>query len=120
MTDSADNSTNKSKNNDAVLCHLIGLAGLVFPFGSVLGPLILWLVKKDESPEVDVHGKEALNFGISYFIYFTVSFLLCFILVGFFLLPIATIAYFVLMIMAAVKVSNGEEFRYPYIFRFVN
>lgn len=119
MSNSTDNPTSNSKNNDAVICHLIGLAGLVFPFGSVLGPLIFWLIKKDESPEVDVHGKEALNFAISYFIYFTASFMLCFLLVGFFLLPIVTIAYFVLLIMAAVKVSNGEEFSYPYIFRFV-
>ena len=110
----------QSKNNDAVICHLIGLSGLVFPFGSVLGPLIFWLIKKDESPEVDHHGKEALNFGISYTIYFTVCFMLIFLLVGFFLLPIVSIAYFVLVIMAAVKVSNGEDFRYPYIFRFVS
>lgn len=115
MSDSSGN----SKNNDAVICHLIGLSGMVFPFGSILGPLIFWLIKKDESPEVDYHGKEALNFGISYTIYFTACFFLIFLLVGFFLLPIVSIAYFVLLIVAAVKVSNGEDYRYPYIFRFV-
>jgi uncharacterized Tic20 family protein len=109
----------ESKNNDAAICHLIGLAGMVFPLGSILGPLIFWLIKKDESPEVDLHGKEALNFGISYTIYFTVCLFLMVVLVGFFLMPIVTIAYFVLLIMAAVKASNGEEYRYPYIFRFV-
>jgi uncharacterized Tic20 family protein len=109
----------ESKNNDAVICHLIGLAGMIFPLGSILGPLIFWLIKKDQSPEVDLHGKEALNFGISYTIYFIVCFFLMAVLLGFFLLPMVTVAYFVLLIVAAVKASNGEAYRYPYIFRFV-
>lgn len=106
-------------NSDPVICHLMGLSGLIFPLGSILGPLIFWLIKKGQSAEVDLHGKEALNFGISYTIYFFICFLLCFIAIGFFLLPIVTILYFVFLITAAVKVSNDEDFRYPYIFRLV-
>ena len=52
-------------NTWAMWCHLSALGGLVFPFGNVLGPLVLWLTKRDEIPEVDVNGKEALNFQIT-------------------------------------------------------
>lgn len=109
----------ETKNNDVVICHLVGLVGLILPSGSIWGPLVFWLIKKADSAEVDRHGKEALNFGISFTIYWFVSALLCAIAIGFVLLPIVTITYFVLLIMAAVKVSNGEEFRYPYIIRLV-
>ena len=56
-----------------VLCHALGFAGFVFPFGNILGPLIVWLMKKAESPSVEAHGKEALNFQIS----MTIWILLC-------------------------------------------
>ena len=73
----------------AMLCHLSTFAGMVgIPFGNILGPLIIWLIKKDEYPFVDDQGKEALNFQISMTVYLIVSVLLCFVLVGFILLPI--------------------------------
>ena len=56
---------NKDDRTWAMLCHLSALAGFIIPFGSVLGPLIIWLIKKDEMPIVDVHGKKALNFQIT-------------------------------------------------------
>ena len=45
--------------------HFSAIGGLIFPFGNILGPLIVWLVKRDEIPEVNVNGKEALNFQIT-------------------------------------------------------
>ncbi len=61
-------STNNN-NNNAFLIHISAFAGYVFPFGSVLLPLILWSVKKDRSPMLDQHGKEAVNFNLSYYLY---------------------------------------------------
>jgi len=56
-------------NNNAFLIHISAFAGYVFPFGSVLLPLILWNVKKDKSPALNEHGKEAVNFNLSYYLY---------------------------------------------------
>ena len=69
-----------------MLCHLSAFAGYVFPFGGIVGPLVVWLIKKDEMPFVDDQGKEALNFQISVLIYAIVSFVLIFVLIGIILL----------------------------------
>src|ERR1700731_111909 len=66
-----------------VLCHASALLGLVFHFlGHILGPLIVWLLKRGDSPEIDAHGKESLNFQISMFIYDLIAIALCFLLIG--------------------------------------
>ena len=106
----------------AMFCHLAGLAGLLpmTPvFGSVIAPLIIWQVKKNEFGFVDEQGKEALNFQISILIYALVSGLLCFVCVGFFLLPAVYIFNLIFMLVAAVKANNGEHYRYPLSIRFV-
>ena len=97
--------------------QLLGFAGFVFPFGNILAPLILWLIKRSDSPLLDRVGKEVLNFQISYTIYAVVTGLLCFVLIGFIIAPILFVAWIVLMVMAAVKTSNGEEYRYPFTIR---
>jgi len=58
--------TTKDDRTWAMLCHLSGLAGYVVPFGNIFGPLIIWLIKRDQSWFVDDQGKEALNFQISW------------------------------------------------------
>lgn len=102
-----------------VLSHALGFAGFVFPFGNILGPLIVWLMKKAESPSVDAHGKEALNFQIS----MTIWVLLCaaswLVLIGIILFPAALITGVVLTIIGTVKASNGELYRYPLTIRFI-
>jgi uncharacterized Tic20 family protein len=101
-------------------CHLIALCGFVIPFGNVLGPLVLWLIKKDSMPLVDRHGKEALNFQITVLIAAIASALLMFILIGFVLLIVVGIGALVLTIMAAVKVANGElDYKYPFALRLI-
>ena len=104
-------------NSLAVVMHLLGFAGFVFPFGNILGPLILWLVKRSDSPCLDRTGKEVLNFQISYAIYGVIAGALCFILIGFLILPILGIMWIVFMIIAAVKTGNGEEYKYPLTIR---
>ncbi len=104
-------------NSLAVVMHLLGFAGFVFPFGNIIGPLILWLVKRSESPLLDRIGKEVLNFQISYSIYGTVAFALCFVLIGFLILPVIGLLWIIFMIIAAVKTGNGEEYKYPFTIR---
>jgi len=99
--------------------HLSSLIGFVIPFGNVLGPLILWQVKKNEMPFIDDQGKEALNFNITVAIAAIASGLLMFVLVGFLLLPIVGIAWLVLTVIAAIKANNGEAYRYPFALRLV-
>ncbi len=104
----------------AMFCHLSAFVGLVgIPFGTILGPLVLWLVKKNEMPLVDQEGKEALNFQISMAIYAIVATVLVFILIGVILLWGLIIADVVLIIVAAIKTNIGEKFSYPCTIRFI-
>ncbi len=99
----------------AVAAHLLPWVGLGF-----LGPLIIWLIKRDESPYVEEHAREALNFQISFLIYMIVSALLMLVVIGFFLFIGIGIFGFVVMIIAAIKAANGERYRYPLTIRFIN
>lgn len=116
MSDAPQSS--KDEQNWAMICHLSALAGFVIPFGNLLGPLIVWLIKRSEMPLVDRHGKEALNFQISVTIAFLVCIPLMFVLIGIPLAFAVGIAALVLTIMAAVKVANGNvDYRYPFALR---
>ena len=82
-------------------------------------PLVIFLVKKDESAAVAFHAKEALNFHISAYIYGFCCILLCFILIGFPMLICLGIAVLILSIVAAVRGADGHEYRYPLTIRFI-
>jgi len=126
------------EKNSALFAHLASFGSLIFPFGNIIGPMIVWLIKKDQSAFVDEHGKESLNFQITYTI-------ILLILVGlgagfaissgfrgfeggialsiiFFLILIIFYALMALVfvIIAAVKASKGEMFRYPMSIRFIS
>lgn len=97
-----------------IFCHLSLLLGIGF-----LLPLVVYLVKKDDSPAVAGQAREALNFHISVYLYLFVSFLLCFILIGIPLLFLVGTGSAVLAIVAAIKVSEGKSYRYPLTIRLV-
>jgi hypothetical protein len=101
--------------------HLSGLSGILFGFAlaHILVPLVIWLIKRAESPAIDTTGKEVLNFQISYSLYFALSFLLWIVLIGIPLSIALGAAWLILTIIAAIKTSNGEEYHYPYIIRFL-
>ena len=104
-----------------VICHLSALAGFVIPgAGHILGPLIVWLVKRGESTEIDAHGKEALNFQISMLIYNVVAGILCLIVIGFALLAVLHVLNVVFVIIASLRASEGQMYRYPLTLRLVN
>src|SRR5437773_11342134 len=98
-----------------VLCHATALAGFFVPWaGHILGSLIIWLAKRGDSPEIDAHGKESLNFQISMLIYNVIAGILCLVLIGFVILGILPILNFVLVIVAFCPFSDGKLFRYPF------
>ena len=104
-----------------VICHLSALAGFVIPgAGHILGPLIVWLVKRGESAEIDAHGKEALNFQISMLIYNVVAGILCLLLIGFALLAVLHVLNVVFVIIAALRASEGQMYRYPLTLRLIS
>ena len=103
-----------------VLCHATALAGFFVPWaGHILGPLIVWLAKRGDSPEIDVHGKESLNFQISMLIYSLIAGVLCLVLIGFVLLGILHILNLVLVIIASIQASEGKLYRYPISIRLI-
>ncbi|WP_182480696.1 DUF4870 domain-containing protein [Peribacillus asahii] len=99
--------------DEKVFAVLIYVISLFFP---LLGPLIIWLVKKD-SPYIDYHGREYFNFLISYTIYGIIASLLVFVGIGVLILPILGVAAFVFTILAAIRAYEGVEYRIPLIFR---
>jgi len=86
----------------------------------LIGPLIVWLVKRGDSPEIDAHGKESLNFQISMLIYDAIAALLCIILIGIPILIILWVLNTVLVIIASIKASEGKLYRYPFTIRFIS
>mgnify|MGYP005892395485 CR=1 FL=1 len=105
--------------NLGVLCQLLQFAGVVFPFGSLIAPLILWLLKRNESAFLDEIGKEVVNFQISLIAYSFVCGLLVFVLIGIFMLAVLGIWALILIIIATKKASEGRVYRYPWIFRLI-
>jgi len=101
-------------NTEKVLAAAIYVSSFFFP---ILGPLIIWLLKKDESALIDYHGREYFNFFISYAVYGVVAALLTIILIGFLLLPILGILGVVFTIMGAIRAFEGNVYRIPFIFR---
>ncbi|WP_184663079.1 DUF4870 domain-containing protein [Texcoconibacillus texcoconensis] len=86
-------------------------------FTTIIGPLIIWLLKKDESELIDHHGREYFNFTISFMVYMVVAIILTMVLVGIFLAFIIPVIGFIITIVGAVKAYHGEYYRLPLIFR---
>jgi uncharacterized protein len=103
-----------------VLCHATALAGFFVPWaGHILGPLIVWLAKRNDSTEIDQNGKESLNFQISMLIYNVIAGVLCLVLIGFAILAILHILNLVLVIIASIQASEGKFYRYPITIRLI-
>ncbi|RDI97881.1 DUF4870 domain-containing protein [Dyella solisilvae] len=114
----------------AMFAHLSALLGLVITghwlgWGCFLGPLVIWLVKKDAMPFVDDQGKEALNFNITVAIVFFALFLLTLLTLGLGVLvawPVGVVvgvAWLVFTIVAAIRANEGVRYRYPFTLRLI-
>ena len=108
----------------ALFTHLSALLGFLIPFGNVLGPLIFWQLKKNESAFIDDQGKEAVNFQITFTLVMlaliTLGTILLIVLIGFvFYIAafVAGVAWLVLSILAGIRANNGEYYRYPWTWR---
>ena len=111
---------NKSAVTWATFCHVGALSlYLGIPFGHIIVPLVIWLIKKNEFPFVDEQGKESLNFQISMTIYGLIAGLLAFAFIGFVILPVLVVVHVVFTIIAIVKTNKGESYRYPLTIRVI-
>ena len=125
----------------SMLCHLAALAGFLFSLGSVIGPLIVWQIKKNELPEIDSHGKEAVNFQLTILIVRIIVGIIIAVSLGIgwgfgelwrnpiyifgsgfglgTILVIINLLSWILAIVAGIKANNGESYRYPLSIRFI-
>ena len=102
--------------NDRILAILTHI--LTFFFGFLV-PLVIYLVKKDESPFVREHAKESLNFQLTMLIAYIVSFILVFVIIGILMLVVVGIAHLVLVIVATIRAADNQIYRYPFSIKFV-
>ena len=110
---------NDEERQWAMFAHLSSLAGYLIPMGNIVGPLVIWSMKKGEMPLVDKHGKESLNFQISISLFMIVAAILSVILIGIPILIGLAITQLVAAIVASVKVSNGKDYTYPLTIQFI-
>ena len=117
--ENSDSAVSKDARNWGMICHLSALSGYFIPFGNILGPLIVWAIKKEEHSFVDVQGKEAINFQATATIAVVIVVLLCFVIIGIFILIPLAIYILVMVVIAAIKTNDGVDYRYPYSIRFL-
>ena len=110
----------REARNWAMGCHLIALVGLLGNgLGFLVGPLIVWLVKREDHPFLDEQGKEAVNFQITMMGAIILCIPLVFVVIGVALIPLIGIFDVVMTIIGSIKASNGEHWRYPLAIRFI-
>ena len=107
-------------------CHLSVLSAFIIPFGNLLGPFLVWQLKKNEIPSVEAHAKAALNFQLTILIALVVgaaiAFILAFVCVGYLLFPVVgaiALCGIILPIIAGVRANDGVDFKYPYTIEFL-
>lgn len=108
------NGYSKDENNLVAISYISSI------FLLFIVPLILWIINKNEKPELAERLKEPLNFGITYALLFTISSVLTSILIGFLLYPIILILLIVFSIKGAMRASNGNDYKVPAIYRFIS
>ncbi|MDR0333209.1 MAG: DUF4870 domain-containing protein [Dysgonamonadaceae bacterium] len=102
-----------NENLYAVLMHLSQFASYI------IIPLVMWIIGKDSSEKIDQHGKNIINFTISYFIYMLILIPLIILLIGIPLLIILVILIPIFIIIATIKAANGEAWKYPLSIEFI-
>ena len=115
----ADYEPDSEEKTMGMVAHLLGFAGLAVPFGSVIGPLVVYLTKRDESAFIEDQAREALNFQIWTAIAAVASAVLIFVGVGIVLLPLVMLGWLVGTVVGAIRAKDGEWYRYPWTVRLV-
>jgi uncharacterized Tic20 family protein len=104
----------------AMFAHIGTFSSMIVPLGNIIAPIVIWQLKKNESPFVVEQAKESLNFQITLMIYAVISLLLVFIIIGFFLIFALVIFSLIIVIVAGVKANDGEHYRYPMTLRLIS
>ena len=112
--------TDSDEKQWGMFAHLAGLATFVIPFGHIVGPLIIYLIKKDEYDFVNDQGKEVLNFQITWTIIFIISAILILVGIGVLMLIGFGIAWLIFVIVGTVAANNGQYYRYPLTIKFLS
>lgn len=101
-----------------MLMHLSQLTGFIIPFGGLILPIVMWATNKDQSENINKHGKVVLNWVISSTIYCVVAFMLIALAIGVPLLIGLCITSLVFIVIGAIKANNGELWPYPISIKF--
>jgi uncharacterized Tic20 family protein len=109
----------ETERNWAMLCHLSAFAGFFFPFGGIIGPVICWLTRRDESGWVNINGRNSLNFQLSMLLYIVLALPLILIIIGIPIIIMLVTLNVICIIIASVKAGKGELFRYPLMIPFL-
>ncbi len=115
----------KTNNSDveirrwAAATHIAAVAGYLIPFGNIIGPLLVWQLKKEDGQFIDDQGKESVNFQITVSIAMLISAALTLILIGFLLIFVVGLGALILVVIAAIKANEGEAYRYPLTLRLI-
>lgn len=113
--------TNPNERMWGMLTHLLAFSIFVgIPFGNVIGPLVIYLIKKDEYEFVAEQGKEVLNFQITWSFIFIISAVMIIVGIGILMLIGFGIAWLVLVILGSVAANNGESYKYPLTIKFIS
>jgi uncharacterized protein len=127
----AESGVSAEERQWAMFAHLSALlggfvtAGWAGSIGCFIGPLVIWMLKKETMPFVDDQAKEALNFNITVAIVFFALFLMTLLTLGIGivltlpLMIIVGLAWLVLTIIASMKANQGERYRYPFALRLI-
>src|SRR5438270_6702096 len=104
-----------------VLAHATALVGFLVPVaGHIVGPLIVWLAKRQDSAEIDAHGKESINFQISMLIWNIVAGILVLVVIGIPILILLHVLNIIFVIVASIRASEGKLYRYPLSIRLIS
>jgi uncharacterized Tic20 family protein len=107
------------ENSYLALMHVSQFAGYILVGLGFLVPVILWMINRDYSKKVDSTGRNIINFMLTWFIYAIIAFVLCFLLIGIPILIALGITHFIFIIIAAIKVNSGEDWKYPLTIQFL-
>ena len=110
---------NMDLSSYCMLMHLSQFAGIIVPFGGIALPIIMWTTNKDKSSIIDQHGKNILNWMISFYIYVSISAILILLIVGIFALIALCLVAVIFAIIGAIKANNKEIFNYPLTIQFL-
>lgn len=105
----------------AMFCHYAAFAWFFAPMiGNVIGPLVIWQLKRESDPYVDAQGKEALNFQITLSLALMVCGALAWVVIGFPLMALVSVVGLVLTVIGGIRANEGKPWRYPFCIRFLS